>query len=426
MLNRRLIPWRWRCVVVLNRSLIPWRWWRSIVPRVVGGRSLSGIAVISAPEGFPIGGDIGIARVGRTSSAISSTGALVGVGRAVGGAEAALVSSSAVCTALVGVGRAVRGTETAFVSSAGVRAALIGDRGVIRGGVPRFHHAVSGHNSWPRACGHSRLAMIRRIILGLVGAGRVLMLHLFVGGLHMVLMLRAALLGVGLCVRSPVAAIEAGAINCGVVVDDGPVVGIVDHGDVDVVHRGVVGEHAAAPFPTQIANSDVPESVIDPAIKSNVGTPIAGMPQINAIAPTPVTGSPKHSNPGRANPGAGNPIVAVIAVSPVAGRPDVSLARANGLSVNRQSRWADVNRNAYTHGNLRGRRRWNCHHGNRKDQEQNVTEASHIHHLSKISGAWAGGKFISKDTPFNKPFSGRKVARLELINGGNGNLCPKE
>lgn len=185
--------------------------------------------------------------------------------------------------------------------------------------------------------------MIHRSELRLVGAGHVLMLSLFAGGGQMILAFRVAFLGIRLGICSAAAAVEAGAVPIPIVVDDRPVVGVVDVRDVYVVHGAVVGEDAAPPESTKIANADVAKTVIDSAVESDVRAPVASMPTVEAITPTPVAGRPQETDPGRTNPSAGNPIIIIVGVCPVTRCPNVAIARTDGLRVNRQSRRTDAN-----------------------------------------------------------------------------------
>jgi len=80
-----------------------------------------------------------------------------------------------------------------------------------------------------------------------------------------------------------------------VIYDDGPVIDIGHVRDVHIGHRPVVEEVAAAPFSACEAFAEISEAVINAAIKSNVRAPIAGIPNIEAIVPTPVSRSPKKA-----------------------------------------------------------------------------------------------------------------------------------
>jgi len=80
-----------------------------------------------------------------------------------------------------------------------------------------------------------------------------------------------------------------------IVYDDGLVIDIRDVGDIHVGHGPVVKEFAATPFAAYEAFTEVSKAVIDAAIESDVWAPIAGIPHIEAINPTPVSGSPQKA-----------------------------------------------------------------------------------------------------------------------------------
>src|SRR5215472_17067915 len=122
-----------------------------------------------------------------------------------------------------------------------------------------------------------------------------------------------------------------------VVVDDrGVVVGIVDDGGIGRIHIGdgaVVVIDSAAPLSAHETNSGIAIAVIDSTIKPNVRTPVARIPHIETLPPTPVARGPQHTDYRRLDPRTGNPIVAVRTVSPKAGRPDVAWIRRRRLHV---------------------------------------------------------------------------------------------
>jgi hypothetical protein len=81
-----------------------------------------------------------------------------------------------------------------------------------------------------------------------------------------------------------------------IVYDHRPVIDIGDVGDIHIGHRAVVEESAAAPFTAGETFAEVSETVINAAIESDVRTPIAGIPKIDAAVPTPVSRSPQKAN----------------------------------------------------------------------------------------------------------------------------------
>src|ERR1700728_1877780 len=99
------------------------------------------------------------------------------------------------------------------------------------------------------------------------------------------------------------AAIEAHAVD-GDVVDDGGVVNVRDvHGPGDVVDIAVVEERTALPVAARITAADVAKSVVDATIKTDMGTPIASVPEVGAIAPAPIARRPQEARLRRQHPG---------------------------------------------------------------------------------------------------------------------------
>src|SRR5215472_10571649 len=109
-----------------------------------------------------------------------------------------------------------------------------------------------------------------------------------------------------------------------VVVDHGLAVGVCDRDVAEIVHRSIVGERAAPPEAAGIAYAGIAKSVIDAAIEADVGTPIARMPGVNAIAPAPIARSPKQAHRGWQHPRTRHPIVVVVTVGPITQRPDIA------------------------------------------------------------------------------------------------------
>jgi len=120
-----------------------------------------------------------------------------------------------------------------------------------------------------------------------------------------------------------------------IVHDNVRLIDVVNFAHIYIVDARVVVKAAVGPAASVVAGADVTETVVNAAIEADLRSPVARVPEIGAVRPAPVTRRPEHANRGRLNPGAGNPEVsAVIAVAPVAGRPDVTIAGANGLRVN--------------------------------------------------------------------------------------------
>jgi hypothetical protein len=81
-----------------------------------------------------------------------------------------------------------------------------------------------------------------------------------------------------------------------IVYDHGLVIDIGDVGDIHVGHRAVVEKSAAAPFAAREAFAEVSEAVINAAIESDMRAPIASIPKIDAVVPTPVAWGPQKAN----------------------------------------------------------------------------------------------------------------------------------
>src|ERR1700687_3910159 len=149
-------------------------------------------------------------------------------------------------------------------------------------------------------------------------------------------------------------AASAVVANCPAVVHDhSSVINIPHIGDAHIGHGTVVVNLSSAPFPAVKSLARVSESIVDSTVEADVRSPVACVPQVKPISPTPVSRRPQHAN-GCYHPGAGHPVVAVIIVpSPVARRPEIARAGTDGLCVNRQWRRPHANRDA--HGDLRKR-----------------------------------------------------------------------
>src|SRR4029077_3824570 len=105
-------------------------------------------------------------------------------------------------------------------------------------------------------------------------------------------------------------------------------------GDVHVSDATVVKESVPSPLPTEKADAGVAKAVVDATVKADVRTPVAAVPSVESIIPTPVARSPEHPNGGE-HPGPGHPVIAIVVIpSPVPGGPEIARAGAKGLHVN--------------------------------------------------------------------------------------------
>ena len=139
-----------------------------------------------------------------------------------------------------------------------------------------------------------------------------------------------------LCGDSTLAAVIADTVNRRVI-DHRRVVNIVNVGDIDVVHRSVVIELAVVPASTFVAMAEISVTVSDAAIEANLRTPIAFMEKESVTTPKPIRRSPEIADFGSQYPRARNPVVVavIVVIGPVARSPDVTLAWAKRLLINR-------------------------------------------------------------------------------------------
>src|SRR5215831_13937858 len=123
------------------------------------------------------------------------------------------------------------------------------------------------------------------------------MLRLHRGHRRVVVVRGRQLLWRRLCGRSTGATVEADIGHVGVV-DYSLVIDVCNVDAAEIVHCSVVGEHAAAPKAAGVANAGVAESVIDAAVEADAWTPIARVPDIDAIVPAPIARGPKQAHLG--------------------------------------------------------------------------------------------------------------------------------
>ena len=149
-----------------------------------------------------------------------------------------------------------------------------------------------------------------------------------------------AFLVVGLLLRrrpfvdAAIAAIIADTVSR--VVFDPGVIRVVDVLVVYAIYRGVVIEMIVFPPAPFVAVTSISESVIDPAIISNVRSPITFMEEKRATSPSPVSGSPEEAGFRGFDPSSGYPVIVVTVPvpSPITGRPDVAIPGADRLLIN--------------------------------------------------------------------------------------------
>src|SRR5580704_14175206 len=94
------------------------------------------------------------------------------------------------------------------------------------------------------------------------------------------------------------------------------------------------------PTPAFISVAEITETVNNPTIKTYHRPPISFVENKGFATPTPVSRGPKETNLRCQHPRTRHPVIIadIVVVGPVARRPDVALARAKRLVVDRQGR----------------------------------------------------------------------------------------
>src|ERR1700674_1508061 len=189
----------------------------------------------------------------------------------------------------------------------------------------------------------------------------------------MPLMRRSLLLRRRTRVDPAIAPVVADVVIVGIV-DDGRVVHVVNDSLVHVVHGAVVEKLPVIPTSAFVAFSKVTEAITDPAVETNLWTPVALIKNKTLAAPTPIPRSPQESDFRRHHPGARHPviIVEVVALGPVAGCPHVTVFRTKRLLIDRQRGRGDHNR----HADLCERC---CRHAQRDEHQQQRTNETDLH-----------------------------------------------
>jgi hypothetical protein len=156
------------------------------------------------------------------------------------------------------------------------------------------------------------------------------------------------------------------------------VVDVVDHIDVDVIDCGVVEEMSAVPASAFVAVPEIAETVVNTAIEADCRAPKTSGEREAGAVPSPPGWSPKEADFGSNYPCAGNPevVAGIVIVIPVAGRPDITIAGANGLIVNRKYGRRDGDR--YANLGVRGGR----YHQHYNCEQHRTSEKSKTHGAS--------------------------------------------
>jgi hypothetical protein len=107
---------------------------------------------------------------------------------------------------------------------------------------------------------------------------------------------------------------------------------VMNHCNIYISCCAVIEDSAMIPIGAIITTARISETVVDAAIKTDVGCPVAGVPDIDAILITPPWRRPKRADPWRHHPRPRNPVVST-RPRPVTRRPDVIVAWAGRLAV---------------------------------------------------------------------------------------------
>jgi hypothetical protein len=93
-------------------------------------------------------------------------------------------------------------------------------------------------------------------------------------------------------------------------------------GSIHIDDGRVIPEDAPMPLTSYISYPAISITIIYPAIKPDMHSPISGMPSINTAGITPISRRPKQPGPGRRYPYTRYPIISVnIIVRPITRRP---------------------------------------------------------------------------------------------------------
>src|SRR6185312_5228615 len=126
------------------------------------------------------------------------------------------------------------------------------------------------------------------------------------------------------------------------VIDDLTVVHVAHERGSDMHYGAVVEEHSAPPVAAHEAVAVIPEAVRYAAVEPHVRAPIAGVPIVGAVVPTPIAGGPQEPHLRWQHPGSGHPVVGAVVPGPIARRPDVARLRARRLLIHGKRRRRDV------------------------------------------------------------------------------------
>src|SRR5208337_1958507 len=248
------------------------------------------------------------------------------------------------CSALGGLVLGGLSLRCSALGGLGFGSLVLGGR-VIGCSALRCHYVLAAKLSRFGGCSDRRLAMIHRRQQFVVLAGGLLMPCLRGGCPRMTLMCRSLFCSGWSSSYSPSSAVVANAASRSFV-DYGFFVSVVNVRHIYVIHRAVVAELVVSPVSAFVAGTTVAIAIVNTAVETDSGTPVAVIPGEGIAAPTPITRSPEQAHFGRLDPCARHPEIAFITVSPVAGRPQITALRTHRLRVRYQFRRSDRDRHA--------------------------------------------------------------------------------
>ena len=188
--------------------------------------------------------------------------------------------------------------------------------------------------SWSGGCRYGRFTVIDGGPQAAIASSGLLVPGLRGRGREVSCAGKPLLFGCRSCIGSTAAAVVADAVHARIV-DDRLVVCVMNDRGVYVHDRGVVEKAAPLPVSALEAGAHVSESIKNATVEADLFSPVASVPEVNAVAPSPISRSPQETNFGRENPRAWDPVIIAIVIvpSPIAGCPQIAWARADGLYI---------------------------------------------------------------------------------------------
>src|SRR6202158_993556 len=241
-----------------------------------------------------------------------------------------MIISAGVPIVVSGIARAIRVPVLWAIRAMG-RFRPIG--AMVRSAVGARRNYVAMEITRTSASRHRRPPVIFRRPLPPVRVRRVLVLDLLVPRFDVTVVLRNPFAFAFARLNSVRPAVEAYTVE--VVHHHRAVVCVVNHGHVDVAHRAIVDELSSAPFSAPETYARVAEAIINAAIETDVRSPVAAVPHVHAFVEAPIPGRPEEAGLRSHHPRSWHPVIALVAVSPIPRRPDITRGRANRLDVHR-------------------------------------------------------------------------------------------